>query len=234
MARVRVGTSGFAYREWKPSFYPADIPQRRFLEYYASKFSAVEIDYTFYRMPNRKTLDGWREATPPTFRFALKASRRITHFERLRVPSEALDYLLDVLPALGERLGVVLYQLPPNFKCDLERLELFLGGLPKVIPCAFEFRNESWFRPEVYSILRNYGAALCIHDADDHSTPMEVTAGRTYVRLRRSEYSESERQKWKDHFRNWAVGGLDVFAFIKHEDNPDAPRIALEFAAGLS
>ncbi len=128
LGRVMIGTSGFSYKEWKPSFYPKDVSQKKFLEYYASQFGAVEIDYTFYRMPTAKTLDSWKASTGEAFRFALKASRRITHFERLRVPSEALDYLLDTLPLLAERLGILLYQLPPNFKCDPERLELFLGA----------------------------------------------------------------------------------------------------------
>ncbi len=233
MADVWMGTSGFAYKEWKPSFYPKEVPQRLFLEYYASRFRAVEIDYTFYRMPTAKTLDNWKALTPPGFRFALKASRKITHWERLRVPSEALDYLLDTLPRLEDRLGIVLYQLPPNFKLDLERLELFLAGLPKDIPAAFEFRNESWFANEVYGLLEKYGATLCIHDADDHTTPIRLTSEKTYVRLRKSSYTAKERAQWQDRIQGWTEDGIEVFAFIKHEDNPDAPQIAMEFAGGL-
>ncbi len=216
LGRVMIGTSGFSYKEWKPSFYPKDVSQKKFLEYYASQFGAVEIDYTFYRMPTAKTLDSWKASTGEAFRFALKASRRITHFERLRVPSEALDYLLDTLPLLAERLGILLYQLPPNFKCDPERLELFLAGLPATIPCAFEFRHESWFNDQVYSMLERYKAALCVHDADDHTTPIRLTAGRTYVRLRKGEYTDDDRARWQDRFRRWATEGVDVFAFIKH------------------
>ena len=233
MARVWLGTSGFSYKEWKPSFYPKDVPQKNFLSYYASKFDAVEIDYTFYRMPTAKTLDGWNEKTHPDFRFALKASRKITHWERLRVPSEALDYLLDTLPQLQDRLGILLYQLPPNFKCDLDRLEMFVSGLPSKMACAFEFRNESWFTDEVYSLLERYKVALCIHDADDHTTPLRLTSDKTYVRLRKSNYSETEREGWQERLRGWVSDGIDVYAFIKHEDNPDAPQIALDFATGL-
>ena len=233
MGRIWFGTSGFGYKEWKPSFYPKDVPQKKFLEYYASQLSAVEIDYTFYRMPTVKVLDNWKAATPPDFRFALKASRKITHWERLRVPSEALDYLLETLPRLGDRLGILLYQLPPNFKQDTERLELFLSGLPQKISCAFEFRHDSWFTDEVYELLKKYSATLCIHDADDHTTPIRLTSDKTYLRLRKSSYTDQERMEWQERIRGWAGDGIDVYAFIKHEDNPDAPQIALEFAAGL-
>ena len=233
MANVWMGTSGFAYKEWKPLFYSKEVPQRLFLEYYASQFRAVEIDYTFYRMPIAKTLDNWKALTPDGFRFALKASRKITHWERLRVPSEALDYLLDVLPRLEDRLGIVLYQLPPNFKLDMERLELFLSGLKKEIPSAFEFRHESWFTDDVYGLLEKYDAALCIHDADDHTTPIRLTSDKTYVRLRKSSYSEEERAEWHERIKAWGKDAVDVFAFIKHEDNPEAPKIALDFVEGL-
>jgi uncharacterized protein YecE (DUF72 family) len=181
-------------------------------------------------MPNRKTLEAWREATPVDFRFALKVSRKITHFERLRLPSDALDYLLGVVSALGERLGILLFQLPPNFKADPDRLALLLGSLPSTLGYAFEFRHDSWFAPEIYALLRAHDAALCIHDADDRTTPIERTAVRSYARLRKSEYSESALLEWRDRLTAWERDGVDVFAFFKHEDNPDAPRMALEFA----
>lgn len=233
MAEIRVGTSGFAYVEWKPGFYPEDLPQKRFLEYYASRFPAVEIDYTFYRMPTPRTLDAWMAATPARFRFALKASRKITHFERLRVPSEPLDYLQDVLGRIESRLGMLLYQLPPNFRQDTARLALFLGGLDRRIPAAFEFRHESWFSDETYSILRDHNAALAIHDSDEGTTPLEITAGATYVRLRRSAYSASDRETWISRWKEWRDAGTDVYAFVKHEDNPDAPAVADAFGQAV-
>ena len=141
MSAIRIGTSGFAYAQWKPGFYPENLPKTRFLEFYAAHFPTVEIDYTFYRMPSAKTLGAWMAATGGEFRFALKASRRITHFERLRVPSEALDYLQNVLGGFHERLGMLLFQLPPTFRKDTDRLALFLGGLDPKIPAAFEFRH---------------------------------------------------------------------------------------------
>ncbi len=230
MANVWFGTSGFSYKEWKPSFYPEDLSDKKFLTYYATKLNSVEIDYTFYRMPNAKTIQAWKEATPETFRFTLKASQQITHRERLKVPSDALRYLLDIVPGLESRLGMILYQLPPFLKCDVPKLDMFVSTLPRGIPSAFEFRHDSWFNPEIYAILRRNGVALCIHDADDHTTPIELTAPFTYVRLRRSVYDEASRREWQDRIRGWAEAGTDVFAYIKHEGNPDAPRIALEFA----
>ena len=123
--------------------------------------------------------------------------------------------------------------MPPNFKCDTERLELFLAGLPATIPCAFEFRHESWFCDEVYALLERYQVALCIHEADDHITPIRLTTNRTYVRLRKSEYADDDRACWQERFRGWAAERVDVFAFIKHEGNPDAPAIAQGFAEGV-
>jgi uncharacterized protein YecE (DUF72 family) len=233
MGRAYIGTSGFAYKEWRPSFYPEKTPERQFLPYYASQLGCVEIDYTFYRMPNGKTLDGWKENTPDGFKFTLKASQKITHWERLKVPSSSLDYLLGIVPRLDSRLGAMLYQLPPNFKVSVERLEAFLAQLPREMPCAFEFRNETWFVPEVYGLLERHGAGLVINDGDEGCTPIERTAPLVYMRLRRSAYSDEQRECWRERIRTWAKEG-DVFAFVKHEDNPDAPRIALEFASGLA
>src|SRR5262245_21141129 len=233
MARVWLGTSGFSYKEWRPSFYPEGLSEKQFLQFYSTRLNSVEIDYTFYRMPNAKIIEGWKNATPEDFRFTLKASQQITHRERLKVPSDASNYLSSVVTGLESRLGVILYQLPPFFKCDVQRLELFVSVLPRGIPAAFEFRNESWFTPDVYRILRQYGIGLCIHDADDHTTPLELTAPFTDVRLRRSEYDDVRRAEWQGRFRVWNGEGVDVFAYIKHEDNPNAPLIALDFAAGL-
>ena len=233
MAAIWFGTSGFSYKEWRPIFYPEGLSDKQFLQYYSTRLNSVEIDYTFYRMPSAKTIEGWKTATPENFKFTLKASQQITHRQRLKVPSDALDYFVSVVPGLESRLGMILYQLPPFFKCDLQRLEMFLSVLPRGIPAAFEFRHDSWFVDDIYRLLRKHNVALCIHDADDHTTPMELTAGFTYVRLRRSEYSDTQRREWQDRIRSWARDGIDVFAYIKHEDNPQAPLIALDFAKGF-
>jgi uncharacterized protein YecE (DUF72 family) len=233
MARVWLGTSGFSYKEWRPIFYPEGLPERQFLSFYSKHLNSVEIDSTFYRMPSTKTIEAWRNATPDNFKFTIKASQQITHRQRLKVPSEALDYFLSVVPGLESRLGMILYQLPPFFKCDQQRLEAFVSVLPRGIRSAFEFRHDSWFNPQIYDLLRSRGIALCIYDGDEHTTPMELTAGFTYIRLRRSFYDDSRRNQWQERMRRWADDGIEVFAYIKHEDNPDAPRIALEFAKGL-
>ena len=231
---VWVGTSGFSYKEWKPIFYPVDLPAERFLSHYATRLNGVEIDSTFYRMPTPKALDTWRDATPEGFRFAVKASQRITHRERLTLPSDSLAYLLELLPRLGSRLGVVLYQLPPSFRLDLGRLEAFLTALPKDLPSAFEFRHLSWFDDETYRLLEKHGAALCVNDNDEFECPVKLTARHTYLRLRRDNYSPDQRAIWKERIRAFTQEGIDVFAFIKHKDNPEAPLIAIDFAEGIA
>jgi len=234
MARAWVGTSGFSYPEWKQSFYPEKLAQEEFLEHYASRFATVEIDRTFYRMPNAKTIDAWKAATPDGFRFAIKASQKITHREKLAVPSEALPYLVRTVSGLEDRLGAVLFQLPPWLRCDLDRLEKFLEQLPAGFPSAMEFRHASWLTDEVYDRLRRSGVGLVIHDADDHTSPLVVTARLSYLRLRKSAYSPEDLASWRERARAWVADGVDVYVYIKHEENPDAPRIALELASGLT
>lgn len=203
------------------------------LAYYSTKFRSVEIDSTFYRLPTAKTLEGWRDTAPEDFRFTIKAAQQITHRERLKVPSEAVNYLTSAVPTLSPRLGMLFFQLPPFSRCDLARLEAFLDVLPSGLPYAFEFRQESWFIPEVYRLLRQRDVTLIIHDADEGCSPMEITARTTYVRLRKAFYLPEARERWRRQFREWTDSGIDVFAFIKHKDNPDAPKIALEFSEGL-
>jgi uncharacterized protein YecE (DUF72 family) len=234
MAGVFIGTSGFDYNEWKPGFYPADLPKRRFLSYYATRFPIVELNNTFYQLPTAQKVAAWSAATPDNFRFAMKASRRITHQERLKIPSETLRYFLQMASELKHRLGPLLFQLPPFFKSDLEKLETFLETLPRGIPVAFEFRHDSWFTDQTYQLLKKNGAALCINDGDEKPTPVLVTAGFAYVRLRKSQYPPELLKEWRERIRSWINQGIDVFAFIKHEDNPNAPLVALEFASMIS
>jgi uncharacterized protein YecE (DUF72 family) len=233
VGKVLVGTSGFSYKEWKGRFYPEDLPDKQMLPFYADHFAAVEIDSTFYRMPTAKTLGAWRDSTPEHFRFALKASQQITHRQRLKVPSDALNYLMSTVPLLAERLGFVAFQLPPFSRCDISKLQAFLEVLPVNVRSSFEFRHPSWFTVEVYELLRRHRSILCIHDADEGCTPLEITADAVYVRLRREHYSDQEREEWRARWRNWADSGIEVFAFIKHKDNPDAPLIARAFAEGF-
>src|SRR5688572_25362779 len=189
--RILVGTSGWSYKEWKGSFYPPKLPQDEMLGFYASRFPTVEVNNSFYRIPSEKVLAGWAEQVPPDFRFVLKASRRITHNTRLADEDGLLEYFLRAVNPLGERLGPTLFQLPPTFKKDLERLQTFLEKLPKRWAAAIEFRHASWFDEEVYDTLRSRGIALVAVDEDEaegKGAPLVPTASWGYLRLRRSSY----------------------------------------------
>jgi uncharacterized protein YecE (DUF72 family) len=225
---IRAGTSGFSYKEWKGSFYPEDLPAARMLEFYASRLPAVEINNTFYRMPKSSMLAAWNEAVPDDFRFFLKASRRITHFKRLKDTGEEVAYLVSQAGALGPKLGGILYQLPPNMKKDLDRLETFLAELPTAPRAAFEFRHASWFEEEVFAALRDENCALCVADPAPLEEALPVaTADWGYLRLRREAYSPSELAGWREWIE--AQGWSEAFVFFKHEDEGTGPRLAARF-----
>ncbi|MDQ5857486.1 MAG: DUF72 domain-containing protein [Acidobacteriota bacterium] len=222
--RVLPGTSGFSYKEWKGSFYPDDLPASSMLSHYASRLPAVEINNTFYRMPRASLLESWAEQVPDGFTFALKASQQITHRKRLKEAEEAVSYFFQVATTLGDRLGPVLFQLPPNLKKDLPRLSDFLALLPPASRSAFEFRHESWFDDEVFGALRSAGAALCWAEDEDLSTPRVATAGWGYLRLRRPDYTDEDVASWADRIRGEAWS--DAYVFFKHEDEGTGPRLA--------
>ena len=224
--RVLTGTSGFSYKEWKGSFYPEDLPADAMLRYYAERLPAVEINNTFYRMPKAELLASWAEQVPDGFRFVLKASQRITHFKRLKDVSEEVGYFLRVAATLGDRLGPILFQLPPNLKKDLPRLSAFLDVLPAATRAAVEFRHASWFEDDVFEALRARGAALCVAEDEDLATPLVATAGWGYLRLRRPDYGGPEVQAWADRVRgqSWE----DAYVFFKHEDAGAGPRLAAQ------
>lgn len=237
MASAHIGTSGFAYDEWRGDFYPPAWPRDRLLEHYASRLSAVEIDSTFYRMPSHHVLEAWASMTPGGFRFALKVPRRITHAERLGLPSSSLDHFLSLLPTLGARLGPLLLQLPPFLPREDARLARFLDALartPGAPPIAVELRNPSWMVEDVYAILQTYGAALCIDERDDGGAPVRLTADVAYVRLRRAAYAPDALDRWARRLRGWVDRGVEVYAFVKHEGKPDAPRVAEELATRIA
>src|SRR5262245_59024599 len=189
---VLVGTSGYNYPEWRGTFYPAGFPASKMLRYYAERFSTVEINYTFYRMPSAKTLAGWDAETPDGFRLALKAPQRITHFARLKDVDEPLRYFLDTAGRLGPKLGPILFQLPPNFKQDVSRLQDLLARLPTGLRYAFEFRHPSWLDDAVYARLERKNAALCIADTADATTPLIACADFGYLRLRDEGYTDAD------------------------------------------
>ena len=228
--QVWAGTSGYSYKAWKGSFYPEDLPDGEMLAHYASRLPAVEINNTFYRMPRESVLEGWAEAVPDGFRFALKASRRITHFKRLKDAEEETEYLVRTSASLADRAGVILYQLPPNFQRDDERLGAFVEQLPNPGTSAFEFRHASWFEEGVYDILRGRGCALCLAETDGgegDDAPLVDTADWTYLRLRKSEYTEEDLQAWAVRLAD--LGWEHVYAFFKHEDAGVGPALAARF-----
>lgn len=225
--QILAGTSGYAYKEWKGSFYPDDLPNDEMLSFYARHFGTVEINNTFYRLPSSKVLLQWADQVPPDFTFILKASQRITHRKRLKDAEEPLSYLLQNASLLEERLGPILFQLPPNLKQDLPRLRDFLRVLPDRTQAAFEFRHPSWFADAVYDALRERGAALCLADTDDDAPAKEATAAFGYLRLRREHYGREELGAWADWVR--AQSWETAFVFFKHEDAGAGPALARQF-----
>jgi uncharacterized protein YecE (DUF72 family) len=226
--RTLVGTSGWSYKEWKGSFYPPKLPQEEMLGFYASRFSTVEVNNSFYRIPSEKVLVGWADQVPPGFRFVLKASRRITHNTRLADEDGSLEYFLRAVNPLGERLGPTLFQLPPTFKKDAVRLRNFLARLPKRWPAALEFRHASWFDDEVYDLLRAHDVALVAVDEDEtdgKGAPLVPTASWGYFRLRRTAYDTNALEAWAGRIQR--VEWKDAYVFLKHEDgSPRGPGAA--------
>ncbi len=233
--RLLAGTSGYSYKEWKGSFYPADLPAARMLEYYSGRLPAVEINNTFYRLPRESVLESWAEPTGDDFRFALKASRRITHHGRLRGVEDLVQYLLDTVRVLGPKLGPLLFQLPPYFQRDLEALSGFLELLPRRCRAAFEFRHPSWFGDEVYELLSGHGAAaLVVSDTGKQEAPppLVATSDWGYLRLRRTDYSTADLESWGGRIRQqpWQ----EAFVFFKHEEISGGPELAERFTGIFS
>jgi uncharacterized protein YecE (DUF72 family) len=223
--RLFAGASGYSFKEWKGSFYPDKMRPDEMLAWYSARLPAVEINNTFYRMPATDMLRNWAATTPDEFRFAIKASRRITHIARLKgeAAADSVNYLYTRLAELGAKRGPVLFQLPPNLKKDLPRLEAFLGMLPVDHRAAFEFRNETWFDDEVYDALRRAGASLCVSEREDNAPPLLVaTADWGYVRLRLEEYSDDDLRDWAARLA--ATDWAEIYAFFMHE--PTAPAYA--------
>jgi uncharacterized protein YecE (DUF72 family) len=232
---AHVGCSGWAYTSWKPDFYPAKLPAKKFLEYYATRLNSVEVNYTFRSLPSATTVAAWLEATGSDFSFSFKAPQRITHILRLRDCADAFaKFVQSIQPVIdAKRFGVVLVQLPPNFKADPERLESFLSDVVFAkLRIAFEFRHESWFTEAIYSILRKYEAALCVAESDELITPDVVTAPFSCYRFRKSDYSPQQLEAVQDLLRERAHAG-DVFAYFKHEEEPTGALWAAAVLAGM-
>jgi uncharacterized protein YecE (DUF72 family) len=229
MARLLCGTSGFAYASWKPEFYPAKLPSKQFLEHYARRLNAVEINYTFRRLASAATLEAWIRAASTGFVFCPKAHMRITHIQRLQ-KAEFTGLFFRALEPLriAKRLGPVLFQLPPQFQVDVAVLNEFLDALPDGLACAFEFRHRSWLNPDVYDSLERHGAALCLAESEKLVIPEVLTAGFVYSRLRKTDYSPEERKEIADRVRQLLAGGRDCYVFFKHEETPAGALYAEE------
>jgi uncharacterized protein YecE (DUF72 family) len=228
---ILVGTSGWSFKEWKGGFYPKDLPDDGMLPYYATRLPAVEVNNTFYRMPKEKVLLEWAQSVPDGFRFAVKASQRITHHSRLRDVANDLQYFLRVTNALGEKRGPSLFQLPPNLKADLPLLTDFLALLPHHWPATMEFRHQSWFTEPVYDALRDRNVALTIADQDDFEIPFVATATWGYLRLHRSGYDKARLDEWARRIREqrWQ----EAFVYFKHEGPGSGPEVAAKFAKAV-
>lgn len=227
--KIYTGTSGYSYREWKGPFYPEKLPATKMLEYYSERLPTVEVNNTFYRMPKAEVLETWRDTVGPDFRFAIKASRRITHQSRLKDCEDSVAYLLEVSSVLGPARGPFLLQLPPFLRKDTERLAAFLGSWPRDVRAAFEFRHPSWFEDDVFSVLRDHGAGLCIADSGtEKDAPFEATTDWGYLRLRRDGYTADSLKTWATSVMSQAW--TEAFVYFKHEDAGAGPRLAGEFA----
>jgi len=226
--KLHVGTSGYSYKEWKGNFYPEDLPAKEMLSFYSRRLPSVEINNTFYRLPQPNMMENWKEQVPARFRFSIKATQRITHIKRLKNSADETSYLLQTSSLLGERLGVVLFQLPPNMKKDAARLKEFLNLLPAETRAAFEFRHESWFDDETFDLLRTKDCALVVSDTDEKPLSEIISTARWgYFRLRRTSYDENDLAEWLKRVRQqkWK----DAFVFFKHEDEGVGPKLAAQF-----
>jgi uncharacterized protein YecE (DUF72 family) len=223
---IWIGTSGYNYPEWKGSFYPSDLPVAKMLPYYAARFPTVEINYTFYRMPSEKLAGGWAAQTPSPYKLTLKAPRRITHDNRLKNVESLVTGFCQVAGTLGDKLGALLFQLPPNLKKDLATFDAFLADLPPKVCAAFEFRHASWLDEEVFQRLSARNLALCVADSEKMSAPVRVTADYAYFRLRDEGYTPDDIKRWGDTIARETAACGDVFVYFKHEEEGKGPELA--------
>lgn len=221
-AQLFAGTSGFAYPAWKPDFYPKEVPARKFLEYYATRLNSVEANYTFRRLAAAGVLQNWLNATPAGFAFACKAHQNLTHIMKMKEAESFTQAFLASLEPLraARRLGPVLYQFPPTFKCDLDRLDAYLPLLPADMRFAFEFRHASWLADAVYERLSKRNIALCLAESERLEVPKVMTADFGYFRLRKADYSDAARQEIAGQVRELLATGRDMYVYFKHEDDP--------------
>jgi uncharacterized protein YecE (DUF72 family) len=227
---IYAGTSGWAYASWKPAFYPPKLPSKSFLSHYGTRLNTVEVNYSFRRLVSPSTLENWTAATPPEFKFAVKAHQKITHILRLKNADEMVRAFLSSVGPLHQagKLGPILFQLPPNLKCSLELLDEFLRELPRAPRYTFEFRHDSWFADAVYDLLRKYNVALCVAESEDRTVPDETTADFSYYRFRQPDYTSEQRAELTRKISARVAEGKEVFAYFKHEESPQGALYAEE------
>ena len=230
---IWIGTSGYNYPEWKGSFYPADLPAAKMLAYYSERFNTVEINYTFYRMPSEKLVAGWAAGTPSPYKLTLKAPRRITHDSRLRNAADLVRTFCGVAATLGDKLGALLFQLPPNLKKDTALFDEFLATLPPKARAAFEFRHSSWFDDEIYDRLSKRGFSLCVADSERLSAPVRVTSEFAYFRLRDEGYTPDDIKRWAETIARETSTCSEVYVYFKHEEEGKGPAFAKLFRESL-
>lgn len=239
MATIYIGTSGWSYTEWKGSFYPEEMKSEDYLQHYSTVFSATEINNTFYHLPDEGRLKSWMEATPDDFIFAIKASRYITHNKKLKDPEDSTHKFFDAIKPLKDKSGPILFQLPPNWHSNPQRLEEFLKVLPKDYQYTFEFRDKDWLNDTIYEVLKKYNAALCIYDFDGFESPEVITADFVYVRLHGPEkayqgsYHGNRLNSYADKLRQWQQQGNDVYCFFDNDQKGHAPEDAQQLARSL-
>jgi uncharacterized protein YecE (DUF72 family) len=235
MAQIYIGTSGWAYPTWKPDFYPAKLAQTKFLGHYATQLNAVEVNFTFRQLLKDTTAQKWIDQTPVEFRFTVKAHQMLTHLKRLKNTGDFLPRFCETIVPLAraEKLGPVLFQLPPNMKADARVLAEFLETVPKGVKAAFEFRHESWFNDAIFDLLKKNNRALCIAESEERTTPDVVTADFAYYRYRKPDYTAGERNAMVGRLQEHREQGKDVFAYFKHEETPQGALYAVELLQAL-
>jgi len=236
MAQLYAGTSGWAYPSWKPEFYPEKLAQKNFLQYYSSQLNTVEVNFTFRQLVKDTTVQKWIAETPAGFRFGVKAHQVITHIKRLKKTEEFVPRFLSTVQPLAQagKMGPVLFQLPPNMKADSALLEEFLSTLSRGVPCAFEFRHQSWFTDQIFDLLRTHKRALCVAETEERVTPDVVTADFCYYRYRKPTYTPEERHAMVNRIREHLGQGRDVFAYFKHEETPQGAIYAKDVLQEMS
>jgi uncharacterized protein YecE (DUF72 family) len=236
MAQVFAGTSGWAYPSWKPAFYPEKLAQKKFLNFYTTRLNTVEVNFTFRQLVKETTIQNWLQDSPPHFRFGIKAHQVITHIKGLKGTEDFVPRFLATIEPLAaaKKLGPVLFQLPPNLKADAALLKDFLAILPRTVPAAFEFRNESWFTDATWDLLKTSGFALCVAETETRNTPDVVTGKFAYYRFRKPTYTGEERGAMVDRIRQHLAEGRDVFAYFKHEETPEGALYAVDLLKEVS